>query len=109
MSIYTTIPLTPSPSQRFAVTLDGVPVVMLINWNDSESSWSLHIEEATGAWALRGIRLAPGIDLLHGHGHPELGALFIYCASSDDEPTYESLGDTHKLYYLPRAAYDALV
>lgn len=89
-------------SQSLSTTLDDIPVVIRIQWNEEALMHYMNIVSLDNTITIRGIGLVPGTDLLDGLAYPEIGRLYVtdmYLANTD--PTYEGLGTQYILWYLP--------
>lgn len=95
------IPLSAGP-QTFSAPLAGVTYRMRLTWCASVSTpaWVLDIATDAGDPLVSGLSLVIGSDLLAQHAHLNIGG-GLYVVSDIDPPTYDSLGVTTKLYFLP--------
>jgi hypothetical protein len=98
MSIYQ-IPLQPGP-QSFVVPLAGAAYRLRLWWCESTfPAWMLDLATEGGAALVAGLPLLPGGDLLAQHAHLGIGGgLYVI---SEGAPTFDSLGDTTQLYFVP--------
>lgn len=89
-------------AQSFVVPLAGVSYRMLLRWcaSNATPAWVLDISTEAGAPLVRGLPLVTGCDLLSQHAHLGIGG-GLYVVSDTDPPTFDSLGTTTKLYFLP--------
>lgn len=95
------IPLDAGP-QSASVQLSGVEYRMRVYWRDSaEGCWMLDIQDAEGSPIVNGIPMLSGIDLLGQYRH--LGFVGSLGVIDGDEQTYDGLGSSIKLYYVPDA------
>ncbi|MDE2403044.1 MAG: hypothetical protein KGL90_15415 [Burkholderiales bacterium] len=93
------IPTQPG-AQSVTVPLAGVSYRLRLWWCESATpAWLLDIATENGAALVRGLPLLPGADILAQHKHLGIGG-GLYMAS-DGAPTYDSLGTSSKLYFLP--------
>jgi len=95
------IPLS-AGAQSFVVPLAGVSYGMRLWWCASSATpaWVLDISKEDGTRLVSGLPLVTGCDLLAQHAHLGIGG-GLYVVSDTDPPTFDSLGDTTKLYFLP--------
>jgi hypothetical protein len=78
MSVF--LPVLNSYSSRQLITLDDVPLSMILTWNDRTQGWTLGFEDRDGSPVLSGRRLVLQIDLLFGMHHlpgVPAGSLFV--------------------------------
>lgn len=93
------IPLVAS-AQTFSVPLAGVTYRMSIWWRESATPcWMLDLAADDGSPLVNGIPMLPGADLLGQHKH--LGVAGVLYVLSDGDITFDSLGSSTKLYFLP--------
>jgi len=93
------IPLQEGP-QSFVVPLAGVTYRMRLWWCDGVyPAWMLDLATESGTTLTAGLPLLPGDDLLAQHTHLGVGgSLYVI---SDGAPTFDSLGATTQLYFVP--------
>lgn len=99
------IPFNPSKSadQAFQVLLPEVAVLTIrLLWNVRESCWHMDVKNNTSE--LYGIKLVPGVPLLHGLGatSPVTGDFIVFPVDSRNTQsiTYDGLGSDWVLYYI---------
>lgn len=110
------IPVTNYPEQTFRIVLDETALRMRVYWSAFEPStvalagnniagqWYLDINTDNGAIAVNGIAIVGGCDMLTPYAIDELGALWLIDINGKaEEPTLASMGDRHKLVYVPLA------
>lgn len=88
------------------VTIDGSDYRFLIAYNTRMARWALSVFTISGDELATGIPLVTGQPLLQRWGGvpglPRDGFLMLVDNTGDDsEPVQESLGDTHRLLYIP--------
>jgi hypothetical protein len=97
-----TIPVDSEPYSSLDTNLDGAVYTITTRWNFTESAWYMDlfsVEQAT--MLVRGIKLVLGEDLLKPYALVELGEMFVVdTKEGDKDPTEESLGDRHQLFYI---------
>lgn len=97
------IPLDKGP-QVFTATLAGVAYQITVVWREvTEGGWFIDFADVDGNPIVSGIPLVAGADLLAQHAYLGIGGS-LYIQSSDDvdaSPTYDSLGDTSHLFFVP--------
>lgn len=103
-SVVFEIPLTPTP-QRFGITLGGVDYVLTVYWAAVEDGgWVLNIADASGRPIISGIKLVTGANLLAGYAY--LGFTGTLAVQTDHDtdalPTFDNLGLTSHLYFVPK-------
>jgi len=99
MSTAFQIPLAQGP-QSFAVPLGGATYRMRLWWGDSdEPAWYLDVATDADVPLVRGVPLLPGADLLSQHRH--LGVAGELYVVADGPITYDSLGTSTRLYFVP--------
>ena len=87
----------------FIVEIDDKVLTFKVDWNSREESWRMDILEAESTPIVQGLKLLPDQNLTKSYVDTRLpsGNLYILNSiGSTARPTYESLGDTQKLYYL---------
>lgn len=103
------IPLTASPNQNFAVTLqvDGAPLTLNLNirWSEMAGYWVMTIFNSAGALILDSLPLItgwyPGANLLSQYNYLFIGSVFILNLgnSSSDYPGKTDLGTAFALLW----------
>lgn len=87
-------------AQTLAVPLGGVTYRMRIWWRESVTpAWMLDLSSDDGTALVSGVPLLPGGDLLAQHQH--LGVAGVLYVLADSDITYDSLGTSTRLYFLP--------
>lgn len=104
------------PVYSYTVDLDAILFRVRLTWRTRSAGWYMDLYDAADAALLLGKRLAVNQQLLLRHeidGLPPGEITLIDTEAPDDqaavEPTFESLGFRHRLYYfnaseLPAAA-----
>ena len=95
------------PSQYGSKILDGNKYDVWIRWNGTTEKWYMDMTQvADSAISIKGKALLPGKELLRPHGYAHiLGELWVEdTAGTEDNPTYEGMGDRWRLRYYPLAA-----
>lgn len=87
-------------AQSLSVPLGGTSYRMRIWWRESVTPcWMLDLSTDAGVSLVSGVPLLPGADLLAQHQHLGIaGALYVL---ADADITYDSLGVSTRLYFLP--------
>lgn len=101
----TRIPLVPY-AQILTLTLADTVYSLRLTFNtQGEGGWILDIADANRAVLLAGLPLVTGADLLAQHRHIGIGgALFVTTdRNTGDVPTYDGLGTTSQLTFVPYA------
>ena len=96
-----------TPDQRGHKTLDGNQYDVWIRWNGTTEVWYMDMTQLSDATvSIKGMALLPGKELLSPYGYAHiLGELWVEdTADTEDDPTYEGMGDRWRLRYYPRAA-----
>lgn len=87
-------------AQTLSVPLGGVTYRMRIWWRESVTPcWMLDLSTVDDVALVSGLPMLPGADLLAQHKH--LGVAGVLYVLADDEITYDSLGNSTRLYFLP--------
>lgn len=97
------IPLSAAP-QKFTVQLNKITYSMTVRYLDvDQGGWVLDIADINDVPMVGGIPLVTGADLLAQYGYLDIGGqLFVQSdADPDSVPTFENLGSTSHLYWLP--------
>lgn len=99
MSTAFQIPLA-TGAQAFSAQLGGTTYRLRIWWGDSdEPAWYLDVATDADVPLVRGVPLLPGADLLSQHRH--LGVAGELYVVADGPITYDSLGSSTRLYFVP--------
>jgi hypothetical protein len=103
------IPLTSSPNQSFAVTLqvDGAALTLnlAINWSEMAGYWVISISNSAGVLLLDSIPLItgwyPGGNILAQYGYLAIGSAFLINqgTSESDYPGRNDLGTNFQLLW----------
>lgn len=114
------IPVTNYPEQSFRIVLDSVSLRVRVYWSAWEPStqaiagegmfgqWYMDINNDTGTIAVNGISIVGGCDILTPYAIDELGAIWLIDINGKaEEATLNSMGDRHKLVYVPVAEVDS--
>jgi len=99
------IPLIASP-QKFSVQLNQTTYAMTVRYLDvDQGGWILDIADISDVPIVCGIPLVTGTDLLAQYGYLGFGGqLFVQSDSDPDAtPTFQNLGSTSHLYWLPNS------
>lgn len=108
MADYIEFNIHPSvPSQVGHKVLDGKRYSVWIRWNGTTEKWYLDLTQiADSTISIKGKALLQGKDLLRPHGYAHiLGELWVEdTAGTNEDPTYEGMGDRWRLRYYPRSA-----
>ena len=88
------------------VTIDEVDYRLLIAYNTRMARWVLSVFTTEGTELATGIPLVTGQPLFQRWGGvgelPRDGFVMLIDGTGDDaEPVKESIGDTHRLLYIP--------
>lgn len=97
-----TIPLRSTPSYTFLSSIENVTYSFKVRFNDREQSWRLDIRESNGTPIVQGLKLLPNQNLTRGYKDSRLPSGNFYIIDSFGKvtkPTFESLGDRHRLIY----------
>lgn len=101
MSEFFTIPLEADAGYSFNVALENTQYTITIHWNVTEEAYYMDLATVDLSVDIKGIKLVTGINLLRQYPIDGLGGMFIADMSGEDsEPTFDSLGDTHVLWYV---------
>lgn len=103
------IPLpTDTPLFDLRVTLDGQEYLLTFDWSERAGRWYMSIQDLSGVYLARGIKLISNWPLLRQRSNPALppGNLFVYDPLEGDAPGFTDLGRTVILAYtsVPQAA-----
>jgi hypothetical protein len=103
------IPLTASPNQSFAITLqvDGSPLTLnlVIKWSEMAGYWIMSISDSSGDLLLDSIPLItgwyPAANILAQYGYLRIGSAFILNLgnSNSDYPGKPDLGTAFALLW----------
>lgn len=96
------IPLSPEP-QKFSIPLAGIDYICRVQWNPVAQCWMLDIADSDDAAIIQGIPVVTGIDLLGQYKHLGLGGSLLAQTDYDADavPTFDNLGITGRLYFIP--------
>ncbi|MGU3663135.1 phage baseplate plug protein [Methylobacterium sp. A49B] len=103
------IPMQPG-NRMFSVELAGKSYLIRQTWNDADpfsvggGTYYIDIGDAsTSATLIAGLPLVPGSDLLGQFGYMEFGGSLVVTSdhNSGDPVTYDGLGTTSHLYFVP--------
>jgi hypothetical protein len=86
----------------YTIELDGVIYRVVLIWKTRPEGWYLHLYDSDENALLLGKRLATDTPLLERYQIDGLPPGEIACLDSeetDQEPTFESLGRKHLIYY----------
>lgn len=95
------------PDQRGYKTLDGNQYDVWVRWNGTTEVWYMDLTQISDSTiSIKGMALLPGKELLAPYGYAHiLGELWVEdTAGTEDNPTYDGMGDRWRLRYYPRAA-----
>lgn len=103
---------TGKSSETISTEIDGVIYRFRIRWNTTDSSWNIDIYDADGDPIILSRKLFPPHNITYRYSDerlPQNGDFWCYdTAHLVTRPTYESLGDTFFVAYVPKADLDAL-
>jgi hypothetical protein len=96
------IPVDSSPYRSITMDLDGAFYFISTRWNFTDSAWYMDLESTDPAGVqILGMKLLVGHDFLSPFAITELGEMYIIDEQgAAQDPTEESLGDRHKLFYV---------
>jgi hypothetical protein len=96
------IPLTPQ-SQVLFVALSGTTYRLSVTWRKLAATWFLDIADSSGNPLVSGIALVTGADLLGQYAYLGIGGQLRVATDGDVNavPTYENLGVSSHLYFIP--------
>lgn len=107
------IPLSASP-QQMAITLSGVAYNLRFLYRDSQGAypnvlpagWIMDLSDVNNNLLAGAIALVTGVDLLEQYAYLGISGAIVVATDGDPEavPTYESLGTTTHVYYVPNPA-----
>ena len=104
------IPLKPeTPRYSFNILLDDNLYEFGLRWNSTAEMWFLSIVGISNGVLIQGIGLACGQNLLKPFGCLDLGGLYVLDMKGKTDPTFESLGVRHLLFYVPRDEPDDII
>jgi hypothetical protein len=91
-------------AQSFRTTLLGISYQLQLVWRETieGGGWVLDIASADGTALMQGIPLVTGCDLLGQYAYLSIGGELWVATDGDPDaaPTYDSLGDTSRLYFV---------
>lgn len=99
------IPLQAATPQQLTVSLNGVQYQLTVRYNSQNNAWTLDIAGNSGNAILLGIPMITGADLLEQYKYLGFGGQLICQTDNDIEavPTFNNLGQTSHLYFIPDA------
>ena len=104
MSLVYSIPINPQlPWQEYRITLSGIIYTLEFTYNVRSDRWILNINDAFGNQILQGIVLLINRDLTGQYRTLDIPIGTIFAADNtlqDTQPTLNSFGVDHTLYYL---------
>lgn len=92
------IPLNNSPEQNFNTIVDGVNYTVRVIYSTRADKWSIDLTYEGGS--VLGIPLLPGSNLVSQYDIPILNMYIVDLINSDNNPTFESLGNSSRLFIL---------
>lgn len=91
------------PYHEFNITLDEVTFIMKFSYNFRSNRWSMAIKDEENNVIVAGVPLVLGASLLAPYYYLEnlpKGKFFVIDVNGDNtEPTKDSFGNTHELFY----------
>ena len=101
----TQIPLRADAWQQISITLEDIPLIVTLRWNEVAAGWYMNLLSQDESVDIKGIRLSPGINILDGLALPELGYMYVTDEEqANTDPDFDGLGDRYILWYLPLEA-----
>lgn len=90
-------------AQRFQIALSDKRYTIQIRWNRPNQAWVMDISDEKSEVVANGIMVVSGADLLNQLNYLGFGGAIIAQSTLDVMaiPTYEGLGTTDWLYYIP--------
>lgn len=98
------IPLV-AQNQSLSITLVGKVYNLYVYWNKPANVWCMDMASQDGTVTLNGIPLVAGSDLLAQFAYLQIGGV-LTCQTDGDPyaaPTFDNLGTTGHLYFVPNA------
>ena len=96
---------------EFGCELEGVTFTFTFRFNDRDGCWYFDIADASGNALARGLKAVTGWPLLSAlrtlPGLPPGELVVSDEAGLDEEPTFDSLGRRHLMFYLSAAEVGA--
>lgn len=104
MSVFE-IPLSATP-QTLTIPMSGTIYNLYVHWSVIDQIWIIDISDQNNNLIVGGINLVTGVDLLTAYRYLGFKGSLIVQTDTDTLaiPTFENLGSTSHLYYLPDAA-----
>jgi len=99
------IPLLALP-QLLSVQLGATTYQLNIYWSKAAQCWVLDILDTSANTIVGGLNMVTGVDLLGQLGYLGIGgSLFLQSGGADPlvAPTFENLGQSVNLYFIPFA------
>lgn len=97
------IPLQPR-AQRLKIEMNGIEYILRFRWNGVSNCWIMDIADSSNVPLVNGIPLITGANLLDQFNYLRIGngvKMLVYTfGDPDGVPTYTSLGDTSRLYFV---------
>lgn len=104
------IPLRRLPSDIIGSTVEGIPLQFRNKWNDRDSSWHVDILTETGDAIVLGLKLLSNVNLTNRYVDERLPATgdfySVFLGAAEARPTYESLGDSIQLWFIPDSDFE---
>lgn len=98
-----TIPLIPNPYYSLNISLDDNLYKLQLRWNYTDEAWIMNIESLTSSFAVSGIKLVTGIDLLEPYAAYEMGRMFMVDLEDENlDPTFDDIGTRFVLVYVEK-------
>lgn len=96
------IPLDARP-QSFYITLSGTEYRMTYRWNDAMQSWVVDVADASNNPVLSGAAVITGADLFAQYPELQIAGAAIVQTDHDADavPTFQNLGSSSHVYYVP--------
>lgn len=104
MSTVFEIPLSPT-AQKFNIDLLDVNYELRVVWNPASACWVLDIADTNSVPIACGIALVTGADLMGQLAYLGLGGGLLVAtdASLQAVPTYDNIGSSSHLFFVPEA------
>ena len=105
----TIIPLTPTASSQFTITIEGINLSLKVNWNSKEEAYRLDIFTDTLNPILLGLKLLPTVNLTGQYLDSRLPTGEFFCVDIESKgvrPSFEDLGARVQLWYLTEEEID---
>lgn len=95
------IQLKQNPFYSFDIDLELDTFNFTIKWNMADSAWYLDIFGITCEIDIKGIKMAPGVNLLEPFAISQLCKLYIVDATGKNrEPDFDNINIDYRLIYI---------